>query len=71
MHHEVVVRALLKRFTVEVAVDVVLNLPTADRIDRVRFGWRHLVDCVANRVQPWSRWIGLNGVREEREDQSW
>ena len=71
MHHEVVVQALLKRFTVEVAVDVVLNLPTASLIDRVRFGWRDLVDCVADSVQPWSRWIGADGVRKEREDQSW
>jgi len=70
MHHEVVVRALLERFTVEVAVDVVLNLPTASRIDGVRFCRRHLVNCVADSVQPWSRWIGSNRVRKEREDQS-
>ena len=71
MHHEVVVAALLEWFTVEVPVDVVLNLPTASRIDRVRFCRRDLVDCVANRVQPWSWWIGANRVRKERKNQSW
>ena len=68
MNHEVVVRALLKRLTVEVAVDVVLNLSTASLVDRIRLCRWNLVDCVANRVQSWSRWIGANGVREERED---
>lgn len=68
MHHEVVVAALLEWFAVEVAIDVVLNFSTASRIDRIRFCRWNLVDCVANRVQSWSRWIGANGVREERED---
>ena len=40
MDHEVVRTALLEWFAVVVAVDIVLDLVSASRIDGVRFGWR-------------------------------
>ena len=71
MHHEVVVATLLEWFTVEVSVDVVINFLTASRVDRVRFGWWDLIDCIANCDESCRQWIGLSGVRKEREQQGW
>ena len=70
VNHEVVVRALLEWFTVEVAVDVVLQLRTASLIDRVRLGWRYCGDDVADRVQSCD-WCCVNCGRPDGEQDCW
>ena len=44
--HEQVACAILVRFTVIIAIDVVLCLSTADRVFGGGLGWRYFVDCV-------------------------
>ncbi len=50
--HEQVITTLSEGFAFIVAVDVVFYFATADGVCSIRLGWRYLINCVANSVQP-------------------
>ena len=53
VNHEQVVGAILVWFAVITAIDVVLNLLTAERILAVRLDWWYYVDGVVVGVESW------------------
>ena len=66
LHHEEVVGAVLKRFPIVGAVDVVLNLQPAHRILGLRLDRRYLVYLVVDRPKTRQR-LSLNRLRKEGE----
>lgn len=70
MHHEPVIPAVSERFTLEVTVDVVLQLGPAGGVHGVGACRVDLVDRVADRVQSWLR-ISFRFLREERKKEGW
>jgi len=65
--HEQVITTLGEGFVVVVAVDVVFYFATARRVCSIRFGWRYLIDCVANSVQPVFR-LSVSRCGEGKKD---
>ena len=70
MNHEVVVRALLEWFAVEVAVDVVLQLRTTSLIHGVGACWWYRGDDVADSVESCD-WCCVNCCRPDGEQDCW